>query len=137
MYQGQVTKGKEDMKEEWAPDRSAVKIYGDISPHPIIVTKEVVDLFSGNTEAVFHEIHRLRSSKLLPRAGSSESHPFGIKDIKYALENKTIGHRHWRFSRLQTHNEWIRGFYYIDGEHAVFESGERFHLDTLIPRPEV
>jgi len=87
------------MNEQWSPDGAAVKIFGDYSPHPVIVLKEVVEHF-GSTEVTFHAIHRLRKAGMLPRFGASEAWPFSMRDIELAEENVERGERYWRWGTL-------------------------------------
>jgi len=116
------------MREQWSTDGTAVKIYGQISPHPIIATASAVAHF-GDTETTFHQIHQLRRKNLLPRPEDSEAHPFSMTDINLALENKRLGYRHWQYGTLYpTVNEYIRGYYHIEGEFAVFRDNTRVKM---------
>lgn len=113
------------MRTIWAHDNSAVKIFGDFSPHPIIATAEVAEALGG-AEKMFHEIHRLRRERLLPRANSCASFPFSLRDIELAQENEERGRRYWRWGTLYpSPREYIRGYYWIDENEAVFSDGTR------------
>jgi len=120
------------MKELWSLDKSAVKIYGDYSPHPVIVTKDVYEHFGGETEKVFHSIQGMM--KEMPRLRSSECHPFSMIDITFADENSYRGtsgsNRHWKFGTLSNSREFVTGYYYMseDGTQAIFSGGTVWRL---------
>ncbi len=116
------------MNEQWSPDGAAVKIFGDYSPHPVIVLKEVVEHF-GSTEVTFHAIHRLRKAGMLPRFGASEAWPFSMRDIELAEENVERGERYWRWGTLYpSAHEYVRGYYRAEGLYGVFAGGTRVKL---------
>lgn len=115
----------EPLKTVWAVDGSAVKIYGSHSPHPIIASSIVVAHF-GDAETTFHEMHRLRREGWLPRPQASERHPYRMTDVALALENEEHQKRIWRWGTLYpSANEYIFGYYWIDGDCAVFRDGTR------------
>ena len=118
----QIASG-ETMKTQWNVDGSAVKIYGQHSPHPIIATNDVVKHFE-DVETTFHQLHRLRKAGMLARPEAGEGRPFSMADVKLAEENEQRGHRHWRFGTLYpTVHEYIRGYHYIENGFAVFRDG--------------
>ena len=112
------------MKVVWSQDRSAVKIYGDYSPHPIIVTAEVCAMFNEDCELVFHTINNYRKRGFLPRANSSECNPFNKMDIRLAMANEFLNCRFWVYGTLYpTVHEYVRGYYKREGNDAVFLGG--------------
>lgn len=120
------------MKTLWSSDGTAVKIWGDYSPHPVIALKEVVEHF-GSVEDAYHNLQHLRGDGYLPRLGSSENFPFSMKDVSLAYENRDRGTRYrercWRFGTIYpSAHEFVRGYYRIEGNTAVFSGGTRVTL---------
>lgn len=100
--------------------RTAVKIVGDHSPHPIFADAAVVEGIGGPVPT-YHEIKRLANMFLLPRMGSSVW-PFTERDLRYARENERLGQRHWQWyhnlegQRVQqsTGYDFVNGYGYED-----------------------
>jgi hypothetical protein len=123
------------MREEWSSDDSAVKIYGDVSPWPVIAKSDVVAHF-GSVEETFHGIHRLWVEDMLPRPNANESRPFSMRDIELAEENRERGYRHWRFGSFGpplrhrgSSYDKVWGYYYEENGYAVFpDINERIKL---------
>jgi len=120
------------MKEQWSPDGSVVKIFGDYSPHTVIVQKEVVDHF-GSTEETFHAIHRLRKANCLSRPDAGKCFPFSMRDIEFAEENMTRGECYWRYGTLYPSiHEYVCGYYRLEGSTAVFSGGTRVNIQQYL-----
>jgi len=120
------------MNTQWSPDGTAVKIWGNYSPHPVIVLKEVVDYYGGDIEETFHAVQKLRKG-YLPRVDAGESFPFSMRDIQMGEENRERGtayrQRYWRFGTIYpTPTEYVRGYYHLEGNVAVFSGGTRVTL---------
>ena len=123
------------MKAIWSNDGAAVKIYGDYSPHPQIVLKEVVEHFGGIEEA-FHRLCELRTLGFSPKTNYSESYPATMQDVEMAIENKERGgtrkERYWKFGTIYpTPHEFVRGYYYTDGKYAIFSGGTKILLPNI------
>jgi len=110
----------EKMRTVWAHDGSAVKIYGQHSPHPIIAESAAVEHF-GDVETTFHQLHRMRRENWLPRPSASERHPFGMRDIELADENERRQCRHWTWgTHYPSANEYVFGYHYHENGFAIF-----------------
>ena len=109
----------------FAQDGSAVRITGDYSPHPVVLSAGLVEALGG-AEAAYHEIKRLARLFWLPRLGS-EAHPLTERDLRYARINEAAGVRTWRWLKLEapavrdaTGYDFVFGYCRRDGDDLVF-----------------
>jgi hypothetical protein len=109
----------------FAQDGSAVRITGDYSPHPVVLSAGLAEMLGG-AEAAYHEIKRLARLFWLPRMGS-EAHPLTERDLRYARINEAAGARTWRWLNLEgpvvheaTGYDFVFGYCRRDGDEWVF-----------------
>lgn len=120
------------MRTEISPDGTAVKIYGDHSPHPIIADASVVAQLGG-AEAAFHHLKRMHNNVLLPRMGS-ESHPISMRDLELLEQNIADRQRTWRWISIQRGRDIYWGYARQDGDVEVFVDEMRVHPDGRVTR---
>lgn len=118
------------MITEWNFNNTLVKITGDYSQHPVIVTKEVYEYF-GDSETTFHNCKALCKEGYTPKASGIET----MRDLELTLENKACDsrcqNRYWRYGTIYpTVYEYVRGYYHIDGDYAVFSGGTKVKLQS-------
>lgn len=114
------------MRTEASPDGTAVKIYGDYSPYPVVAMLDVVD-YLGGVEKAFHYIKDQAARNLLPRMGS-ERRPLTLRDMEILTWNQAVGHRLWRWIDIQRGNEMFWGYARREGTVEVFTDGTRVQL---------
>jgi len=103
----------------WSSDGSAAKIFGDHSFQPVIVKSELVDLFDGDCEELFHAYHRLYKQNALPYAGS-ESHPVSLRCWNLALDNAERGEKYWKWGQHMEGCWQYTGLHYIENGYASY-----------------
>lgn len=112
----------------YSNDNSAMKIYGDHSPHPVITETAVVNELGG-PENAFHRLKQLQP--FWARSKDSEVHPFSMRDLKLTLDNERRGCRYWRWENLNgpkvkesTGYDWVKGYAYceLDGTFVFVDS---------------
>lgn len=114
------------MKIKYSNDNSVAKIYGNYSPWPITVSAELIELFNGDHESLFHQFHQLDRARMLPYRGS-ESHPLSVRAWSYAQENMQRGERYWKWGQRMSGNWQYTGYYYTENGFDVMpDHGEKF-----------
>jgi excisionase family DNA binding protein len=118
------------MKTETSPDGIAVKIWGLHSPHPVIITTELMEKLGG-PEPAFHRIKALEKDNCLPRFGE-ETHPLTLRDLSYAEENERLGYRHWLYAKHQgQHVRESTGYDMVWGYQQYDDEGRVVVVDAI------
>ena len=106
-----------------------VRITGNHSPHPVVITKDVFEYFNNDTELAFHTCKKLRSEGYTPKATGI----YDMRDLNLTMINKEMDtryqNRYWKYGTIYpSAYEYIRGYYRIDGDYAVFSGGTKVML---------
>lgn len=110
------------MKTQTSADGTAIRIWGDNSPNYITLTTKLYSLLGSDAAFIFHKYHELKRADYLPYFGC-DSHPLESKAWNYALKNRELGYRKWRWGKIRKEIGvmfWkMTGYFYEDDDFAV------------------
>ena len=107
------------MKTQYNQDKTALKIYGDHSPHPVMLTTDVFnEYFEGDASNAFHTIKNWHKKNLLASTGI-----FDKSNLKYTVNNVCFNKRFWQWVNIQRWNQIFWGYAHKEGGKYIFCDG--------------